>query len=97
MKRYIEHLKHSRRIASMSPEERVFDLIFGDPKTFDEIVEETGYSEKEVYTYLDRLDPQKIPVEDGIEWVIYRGDEGSSQTDNNDEDDNDLEDFLSGE
>lgn len=93
MQKYIKHLKHSRRIANMSPEERVFDLIFDNPMTFDEIVEESGYSEKEVYTYLDRLDPSQIPSPEGIEWVIYSGDKKGK----NEEESSDLDSFLSGE
>jgi len=91
MEKYIQHLKHSRRIATMSPRDRVFDVIFNNPLTFQEIVERVPYPEQKVYKILDDLPAQRLPEEDGVSWAIFTGEQSNKE----DEDEDPLGDFLS--
>lgn len=89
MEKYIKHLKHSRRIATMDPRDRVFDLIFNNPMSFEEIVQQTPYPDQKVYKILEDIPAQKLPGQDSIEWAIFSGEE------NKEEDEGGLDSFLS--
>ena len=91
MEKYIKHLKYSRRIATMSPRDRVFDLIFNNPMTFEEIVDETPYPDQKVYKILENIPAQRLPGREGVEWAIFTGDKGEEEQ----EDEGPLEGFLS--
>lgn len=65
MKDYIKQMKESRRKATMTPAEQVFNFIFEDPHTFTEIEEQTGYSRQEVYRHLEEMDASKCGERDG--------------------------------
>lgn len=91
MKEYIEQLKHSRRIADMSTEERVKNLIFDDPKTYDEIEDATGFTKIEIHNIFERIDAKRAGSDtDETKWVVRSG-----EKENDDEDDG-KPDFLSG-
>lgn len=89
MREYIDHMKHSRKIASMGPQERVLNLIFDDPHTYEEIMQETGLSKVEVHKILQRLDASRAGTDPtDTEWVIRSG----AKDDGNDLKDKFLED-----
>lgn len=74
MRDYTQQLKQSRRIADMTPAQRVKDLIFDDPKTYDEIMSDTGYSKIEVHNILQKIDASKAGFgEDANKWVVRSG------------------------
>lgn len=73
MREYIEYLQESRRISTMEPEERVFDLVFDNPMTYKELQEETGLSKRELYKILKRIDARKDSLKEKTRWVIYSG------------------------
>lgn len=89
MEKFIQHLQESRRVSTMKPEERVFDIIFETPKTYGEIMEQTGLDKKEIYKILQRLDatPYNLNSDMQNKWVIWSGD--GEQDDEDDEDDDD--------
>lgn len=88
MRKYIEYLKKSRRLSTMKPEERVFELIFDAPRTYKELKEETGLEKKQLFKILRRLDAQRHELGgDKTEWVIWSGDGAP--------DDEEDDDFLS--
>lgn len=89
MENYIEHLKKSRRRAMMEPKERVFDLIFDNPMTYDEIMADTGYERKHVYKMLQELDAKPVPSTGRKKWAVF-----SNDSQEKDEDDGG---FLDGE
>lgn len=89
MENYIDHMKHSRRIASMGPQERVLNLIFDNPMTYEEIMKETQLSKVEVHKILQRIEASKAgtdPTE--AKWVVRSG----ANSDENDLKDKFLED-----
>lgn len=71
---FAQHMKESRRIATMSKHDRVFDVIFENPRDFDDIARKTGYERQEVYKILQDLmrshNAVRTPNE---EYVIYSG------------------------
>lgn len=73
MRKYIEYLKQSRRLSTMKPEERVFELIFDTPRTYKELMEETGLGKKELFKIMRRLDAQKHDLANETKWVIWSG------------------------
>jgi len=77
MRRYISYLKESRRVSTMKPEERVFDLIFDTPKTYEELQEETGMSKRDIYKIMQRISAEKYNLGEQTQWVIWSG-EGES-------------------
>jgi len=89
MESYIEHLKHSRRISTMEPEDRVFDLIFDNPMSYREIMKETGMTKKKVYRIIEQLPAVKSPGKNETQWVVYSRDDHD-----NDEEQSGLEGFL---
>lgn len=90
MEDYIKHLKESRRKSMMNPSELVFDMIFDNPMSYEEIMDETGMSKKEVYKIIqNELNAVPVPHKDGRKWVIYSRD---SEEDEEDDDDG----FLGG-
>lgn len=76
MRKYIEYMKESRRISTMKPEERVFELVFDNPSTYKELISETGLDKRALFKILKRIDAQKIGIGKGgkTEWVIWSGD-----------------------
>lgn len=74
MRDYIEQLKHSRRIADMSPEQRVKNLIFDNPLTYEQIKNKTGYSKIEIHNIFQKIDatPSGTGV-DETRWVVRSG------------------------
>lgn len=78
MENYIDHMKHSRRIASMGPKERVLNLIFDNPLSYEEIMKETQLSKVEVHRILQQIDAGKAgtdPTE--ARWVVRSGSDSS--------------------
>lgn len=76
MENFLKNLKKSRRLAKMSPSDRVFDLIFDNPMSYDELEQKTGYDTKEIYTHLENIpNATRIPssmTESGeVKWVVY--------------------------
>ena len=74
MREYIEELKHSRKIADMSSAERVKHLIFDSPKTYQQIMDATGYSKIEIHNILERLDAKRAGTGQETKWVVRSGD-----------------------
>lgn len=89
---YLEHLKESRRQSRMSDEGLVLDLIFDNPMTYDEIMEETGFKKIKLYKILNTIKAKKIPDGDYYRYVVYSGDKIRTDDNGDDEDD---DDFLS--
>lgn len=79
MEAFIEELQQSRKVAKMAPEDRVFDLIFENPMTYEELTEETGYDKQRLYKLLNNIEgserlPSGVGGRDELEWVVYSGD-----------------------
>lgn len=74
MRDYIEYLKESRRLSTMEPEERVFDLIFDNPMSYSELKRKTGLGRKELFKIMQRINAQRYDLdESGRQWVIWSG------------------------
>lgn len=74
MREFTQQLKESRRIADMAPAERVKNLIFDEPKSYSEIMNETGYSKIEVHNILEQLDASRAGSDaDETKWVVRSG------------------------
>lgn len=74
MRDYIEYLKESRRISTMKPQERVFDLIFDHPKTYQELMDETGMQKERLFKILKSIDATRDKSDsDETRWVIWSG------------------------
>lgn len=74
MRKYIDYMKKSRKLSIMEPEERVFDLIFDNPMTYEEINDRTNLSKREIYKIMRRIDAQRDSLkEDETRWVIWSG------------------------
>lgn len=83
MREYIEQLKHSRRIANMTPAQRVKNLIFDNPLTYDEIQNKTGYTKIEIHNIFEKIDATPAGTgKEQTEWVVRSGDRGSNDNDN---------------
>lgn len=91
MKDYARQLKESRRIADMTPAERVKNLIFDSPMTYDEIKEKTGYSKIEIHNIFEQIDAKRAGTDaNQTAWVVRSGERGG------DEEESSLkDDFLS--
>lgn len=82
MRDYTEQLKESRRIADMSPEERVKNLIFDNPMTYDEIQKKTGYSKIEIHNIFDDIDANVAGTSTQVtKWVVRSGERSGSTED----------------
>jgi hypothetical protein len=96
MENYIDHMKHSRRIASMGPRERVLNLIFDNPHSYEEIMKETGLSKVEVHKILQQIDASKAGTNPtDTEWVVRSG--AGNNDDGIDGDENDLKEKFLGD
>lgn len=83
MEEYITHLKRSRRIASMNKYERVMDLIFDNPMTYDELINKTGYDKRELYKILERIDAERAGVSgDDVRFIVRSGESKNRDEDN---------------
>ena len=81
MREYTETLKQSRRVADMTPAERVKNLIFDDPMTYEQIKKETGYTKIEIHNIFEEIDASKAGGFEGkTEWVVRSG-EGQEEED----------------
>lgn len=74
MDKYISHVKKSRKVADMTPRERIMDLIFDSPKTYQELMDETGLSKLEIYKILQDINASRHPGSADTRWVISSGD-----------------------
>lgn len=93
MEEYIQHLKRSRRIASLDMDERVLDLIFDNPMTYEGIENRTGLTKVEIYKILQRIDAKRAGTgDDKTEWVVRSGDSNLDFRD--DEKESDTSEFL---
>jgi len=74
MEKYIEHLKWSRKKASLSKEEQVLEMIFDKPMTYEEIQGETGLTDVEVYKICERIGAKRLTLDsDEPKWVVRSG------------------------
>lgn len=95
MEKYIQHLKKSRRMASLSPDEKVLDVIFDNPTSYEKLQMKTGYSKIELYKILQRLDAKRAGTDaETTEWVVRSGETKLDFRD--DKQDTDADGFLSG-
>lgn len=91
MEEYIKYLQESRKVSTMSPEQRVFDLVFDTPKTYKEIQEVTGLQKKEIYKIMQNIGAEKYKLgEDQTQWVIWSG----QQEEDEEEEDNAFSDMI---
>lgn len=74
MDKYITHAKKSRKIADMTAKERVMDLIFDNPLTYREIMDETGMTKLDVYKLVQEIGARRYPSEPEPKWVLSSGD-----------------------
>jgi len=85
MESYISYLQNSRRVSTMSPEERVYDMVFDTPKGYKEIQEETGLQKKEIYKIMKSIGAEKYKLspDENMKWVVWSGagDEEDEETD----------------
>lgn len=94
MRDYIEHLKWSRKKSSLSMDERILEMIFDNPMTYEEIKGSTGLSRVEIYKACDRIDADIHSFGSGEpKWVVRSG---AKQEDEKDAKEI-AEDFLSDE
>lgn len=95
MEEYIQHLKRSRRIASLDVDERILEIVFDNPTTYSELEAETGLSKVEIYKILQRIDAKRAGTgDDETEWVVRSGD--SNLDFRKDEESSSKSDFLEG-
>jgi hypothetical protein len=96
MDAYMQHLKESRKKASMNKYERVQDMIFENPLTWDEILERARLPETELNHILQNLDVTHHPGPDGeTQWVIRNEfKNSSSNTEQKEEEKTKKEDVL---
>jgi len=88
MQNYIEELKRSRRIADMSPEQRVKNLIFDNPMTYDQIQKKTGYRKIEIHNIFEKIDAKVAGTDpEKTNWVVRSGERTRKQRE-------DTADFL---
>lgn len=73
MSDYIEFMQQSRRAFIQEPEERVFDLVFDNPMTYEEIEDRTGLTRREIYKIMQRIDAVRTNLKDETEWVVWSG------------------------
>lgn len=86
MKEYIEQLQHSRKIADMTPAQRVKNLIFDDPKTYDEIQAQTGYTKIEIHNIFDSIDAKRAGTGgESAKWVVRSGEKNIGGGDGSEE------------
>lgn len=82
MREYTKQLKKSRKIADMTPAERVKNLIFDEPKSYDEIMSATGYSKIEIHNIFEQIDAKRAGTSDGATaWVVRSGERGGDEED----------------
>jgi len=97
MEDYISYLQQSRRLSTMRPEDRVFEVIFDNPTTYGEIKKRTGFSKKEIYRMMQKIGAERINLRGNTEWVIWSGMEEKQEFKNNTDNDegNNSGGFLS--
>lgn len=91
---YISYLQESRKISTMEPRERVFNIIFDNPTPYPEIQDKTGYTKKQIYNLLNDIRAENINIGDETEWVVWSGLSEKKKYEDDDEDKNGGE-FLS--
>lgn len=85
MEEYINYLQESRKISTMTPEERVFDLVFDTPKTYPEIKEKTGLKKKQIYKIMQNIGAERYGLsDDSVKWVVWSGDDGEADSEDDD-------------
>jgi hypothetical protein len=78
---FIKEHKRSRRVAAMSTKERVKNLIFDNPLTYEEIMTKTGLTKFEIHGILQDIDAQRAGVShDDLKWVVRSGDKTEEET-----------------
>lgn len=75
MEEFIKHLKRSRRLSTMKPRDRVFDLIFDNPMSYSEIRERTGLDRQTIYKIVQQLEAERYSLSEEPKWVIWSGDD----------------------
>jgi len=83
MENHIQWLQKSRRIARMDPADRVLDLIFDNAMSYDEIIDETGYSKKEVYKIVnEQLGAKRVVTgkDESNKFIIRSRDGGAEES-----------------
>lgn len=78
MRKYIKYLKKSRKVSIMTPEDRIFDLIFDSPKTYGELMKETGYSKRQIYQLMQNINAKRHNLSGKTKWVVWSG-EGEAE------------------
>lgn len=73
MKQYIQHLKQSRRVSTMNPRDRVFDMIFDNPMSLTELNNKLPYEKQEIFKILQDLPTDSYRGKDSMMWVIHSG------------------------
>jgi hypothetical protein len=74
MNKYIEHLKWSRKKASLSKDEQILEMIFDNPMTYEEIAGQTGLTDVEVYKACERIGAKRLTLDsDEPKWVVRSG------------------------
>lgn len=74
MEQYIDHLKKSRRISTMNPRDRIFDMIFDNPMTLEELDQQLPYEKQEIFKILQDLPrTDHFRGQDSLRWVIHSG------------------------
>lgn len=80
MEQYIKHLKESRRVSTMNPRDRVFDMIFDNPLTLQELNDKLPYEKQEIFKILKALPAEHFRGKESLKWVIYSGENLNSDT-----------------
>jgi hypothetical protein len=98
MENFIKELKRSRRLAKMSPEDRVYDLIFDNPMTYPELIDGTGYDRKDLFKILNNINKAErihpsLSGESEVQWVVY----SSSSKEHKEKQDGGIEGLLNGD
>lgn len=79
MESYIKHLKKSRRLSTMSPEDRIFDAIFDNPMTLEELEEETRFEKQEIFKILQKLPANPFNMTKGDTKYVIRSGQSKEQ------------------
>lgn len=76
MDNYMQELRHDRHLSTLDNKEMVLDLIFDNPMSYDDLVEETDLTKKEIYKINNELNAKQINAggEGEIKWVVSSGD-----------------------
>lgn len=84
MEQYIKHLKQSRRVSTMNPRDRIFDMIFDNPMTLQDLNDKLPYEKQEIFKILNDLPrTDHFRGTESLNWVIHSGENLNDKDESN--------------